>query len=175
MKTMLWMRHGKSDWDASYGRDHDRPLAARGVKAAKSMGAALARVGLAPDFVLSSTAVRARTTADLAMAAVAEELGRWTVPTRHEGDLYGGGLSAVLDHVRRVPDEADGRRVETLLITGHEPTWSSMVSQLIGGGDVRMVTAAVACVRSHVERWSDIRPGGCELIFFLPPKVLAKL
>ena len=175
MKTMLWMRHGKSDWDASYGRDHDRPLAKRGVKAAKAMGAALARASLAPDFVLSSTAVRARTTAELAMEALAKELDGWSAPTRHEDDLYGGGLSAVLGHVRRVPDEADGRSVETLLITGHEPTWSSVVSQLIGGGDVRMVTAAVACVQCHVRRWNDVRAGGCELVFFLPPKVLAKL
>lgn len=175
MKTMLWMRHGKSDWDASYGRDHDRPLAKRGVKAAKAMGTALARADLAPHFVLSSTAVRARTTAELAMAAVADELGSWSVPTRHEGDLYGGGLSSILEHVQRVPDDADGRPVERLLITGHEPTWSSLVSQLIGGGDVRMVTAAVACVQCHVDRWQDVRPGRCELVFFLPPKVLAKL
>jgi len=61
MKTMLWMRHGKSDWDAGYGRDHDRPLATRGEKAAKAMGTALANAGFLPDFVLSSTAVRART------------------------------------------------------------------------------------------------------------------
>ena len=50
-----------------------------------------------------------------------------------------------------------------------------MVSQLIGGGSVRMVTASVACVQCHVDRWRSVRSGGCELAFFLPPKVLAKI
>ena len=35
MKSILLFRHGKSDWNASYKRDHDRPLSKRGVKAAK--------------------------------------------------------------------------------------------------------------------------------------------
>ena len=126
MKTMLFMRHGKSDWDANYGRDHDRPLAPRGAKAAKAMGAALARAGWAPDFVLSSTAMRARTTAELAMAAVAGERPGWSAPTRLEAGLYTG--SGVLDLLHGVPDEAEGRAVETLLITGHEPTWGWCLS-----------------------------------------------
>lgn len=170
MKTMLWMRHGKSDWDAGYGADHDRPLAKRGVKAAQAMGMALARAGFAPDLVLSSTAVRARTTAELAL-----EAGGFSVETRCERGLYDGGAARALELVREMPDVLAGRAVETLLITGHEPTWSDSVSRLIGGGSVRMVTAAVACVVCDVEAWRGVRAGGCELSWFLPPKVLAKL
>ncbi|MDA8016420.1 MAG: histidine phosphatase family protein [Thermoanaerobaculia bacterium] len=178
MKTMLWMRHGKSNWDADYGRDHDRPLAPRGVKAAHAIGTALARSGFVPDFILSSTAVRARSTAELAASAIVattEDTIVDPVPTRHEQGLYGGGVGAALDLVRTVPDDEGGRRVDTLLITGHEPTWSGAVSQLIGGGELRFVTAAVACLRCRAARWRDVGPGTCELIFFLPPKVLAKL
>ena len=32
MKTLLLMRHAKSDWDADYESDHDRPLNDRGLK-----------------------------------------------------------------------------------------------------------------------------------------------
>ena len=35
MRSIIIFRHGKSDWDAIYDRDHDRPLSKRGIKASK--------------------------------------------------------------------------------------------------------------------------------------------
>ena len=37
-KVIILYRHGKSDWGAAYGSDHDRPLAKRGINSAKIMG-----------------------------------------------------------------------------------------------------------------------------------------
>ena len=68
MRSVIMFRHGKSDWDADYGPDHDRPLTKRGIKAAKKMGKYLAGLDQVPHIVVSSTAVRARTTVELAMA-----------------------------------------------------------------------------------------------------------
>ena len=36
MKSILLFRHGKSDWNANYKEDHDRPLSKRGIIAAKT-------------------------------------------------------------------------------------------------------------------------------------------
>lgn len=173
MKTMLFMRHGKSDWQAGYGADHERPLAERGETSARAMGRALAAAGYLPDFVLSSTAVRARTTAELALAAMAQ--GGLAVPTRHDRGLYEGGALRVIDLVRETPDAEGGVQIDTQLVAGHEPTWSDSVSRLIGGGELRFVTAAVACVGCDVDRWTHVRPGACELLWFLTPKLVAKL
>ena len=49
MKTLLLLRHGKSNWDAQYQLDHDRPLAKRGRKAAALMGRYLSALDEAPD------------------------------------------------------------------------------------------------------------------------------
>lgn len=168
MKTMLFMRHGKSDWQAGYGADHERPLAERGETSARAMGRALAAAGYLPHFVLSSTAVRARTTAVLAL----EASGR-SVPMRQDRSLYEGDASRVIDLVRHVPEDDGGVHIDRLLVTGHEPTWSDTVSRLIGGGELRFVTAAVACVGCDVDRWTQVRPGACELLWFLTPKLLA--
>ena len=67
MKSVILFRHGKSDWNASYGIDHDRPLNSRGIKAAKKMGQYLLEKDQVPDLIISSTAVRAKTTAQLAI------------------------------------------------------------------------------------------------------------
>ncbi|SVD23980.1 uncharacterized protein METZ01_LOCUS376834, partial [marine metagenome] len=56
MRSVIMFRHGKSDWDADYGPDHDRPLAKRGIKAAKKMGKYLAGLDQVPHIVVSSTA-----------------------------------------------------------------------------------------------------------------------
>ena len=42
MKTVLILRHGKSDWSAPYTTDFERPLAKRGLKDAPRMGEVLA-------------------------------------------------------------------------------------------------------------------------------------
>ncbi len=88
MKTLLLMRHAKSDWDADYESDHDRPLNDRGLKSARLMGRVLADEGLVPDLIISSTALRARTTAELATetrelgTASSFSTGRYTTRAR---------------------------------------------------------------------------------------------
>ena len=69
MKTLILFRHGKSDWDSEEPSDHDRPLAKRGRKAAKAMGKFLALAGQVPDSAVTSSAVRARSTLEIAMEA----------------------------------------------------------------------------------------------------------
>ena len=72
MKTIILFRHGKSDWDAPSGSDHERPLAARGRKAADAMGRFLSEKGEVPELAIASSAVRARDTLDRAVRA-----GEW--------------------------------------------------------------------------------------------------
>lgn len=162
MKTLLVMRHAKSDWGVAFGDDHERPLARRGVKAARRMGRFLADAGAAPQLVVSSTAVRALTTVELAA-----EAGDWGCPIVTTRELYASDAESVLE---RVGETEAG--VERLLIAGHEPTWSTLVTWLIGGGRVRMPTAAVACLDLPHGEWTDLAPGTCELRWLMTPRML---
>lgn len=166
MKTILWMRHGKSDWRGEAG-DHERPLAERGVRASRTMGRAMDRAGIVPDAVISSTAVRARTTAELACGAAG-----WETEIVRDRGFYESGVDRVLDVIRAHVGDPDPVEdpVDILLVVGHEPTWSGAVTSLLGGGSVRMVTAAVACVDLDIARWGGLRPGVGTLRWFLPPR-----
>ena len=62
MKILLILRHAKSSWDHPGLRDHDRPLNPRGRRDAPRMGRFLVERDLVPERIVSSTAVRARTT-----------------------------------------------------------------------------------------------------------------
>ncbi|MCE2482681.1 MAG: histidine phosphatase family protein, partial [Alphaproteobacteria bacterium] len=75
MKTLLLLRHAKSDWGDPAREDFDRPLNARGRKAARGMAGHIARRGLGPDLVWCSTAARARETWALMATALAPGIG----------------------------------------------------------------------------------------------------
>lgn len=162
MKTLLIMRHAKSDWGAPSEADHDRPLAGRGEKAARRIGRFLSATGVTPQLVLSSSAIRAHST-----AVLANDAGGWGCPIQADQNLYAADIDRVLEVVAGVEPD-----VECLLITGHEPTWSSLVSWLMGGGRVRMPTAAVACLDLGQGDWSGLAQGSCELRWLVTPKAL---
>ena len=63
---------------------------------------------------------------------------------------------------------------ESLLLAGHEPTSSEMIAKLIGGGLIRMPTAALARIDFLVESWAEVRFGRGMLIWLVTPKLLKK-
>ncbi len=162
-KRLILFRHGKSDWGTDAARDHDRPLAQRGVKAAQQMGQWLAIAQQCPDQVITSSAVRAKSTAELAAQS-----GAWGCPIEVTGTLYEATPKTVLTVIQACPDP-----VQTLLLVGHEPTWSELTSLLMGGGTVRFPTAAMACLDFEVESWRQVRFRQGQLLWLLPPKSLA--
>ncbi|MCZ6728021.1 MAG: histidine phosphatase family protein [Acidobacteria bacterium] len=162
-KTILMLRHGKSDWGASYSSDHERPLAPRGERAARRIGSWLSRIDRAPDLVLTSDAVRARTTVELAAQA-----GGWECPIELRPEFYSGYQGTIIEALQGL-DES----VRTVVLAGHQPTWSYATAQLTGGGTLRFPTAALACL-GHYGAWSTVAPGHCELRWLVTPKLLAR-
>ncbi len=162
MKTILILRHGKSDWATDVSGDHGRPLAARGQKGARKVGRFLTTARVVPDRAITSSATRARET-----LATAAEAGGWTGPARVTDALYEATPEAVLREIQSEPDEAD-----TVVVVGHEPTSSRLAAMLVGGGRIEMTTAAVARIDVEVESWADVQPGRGSLAFLLPPGAL---
>jgi phosphohistidine phosphatase len=164
MKSLILLRHGKSDWEAGDGRDHERPVASRGKAAARTMGRFLSLAGQAPDSVVASSAVRARTTVELAA-----EAGQWKAPTRITRALYEATAFQVLEEIRAEPAATC-----CLLLAGHEPTWSELTGLLIGGGAVHFPTACMARIDFDVEAWKDVEYGKGALVWLIPPKLFTK-
>ncbi|MEQ9663080.1 MAG: histidine phosphatase family protein, partial [Parasphingopyxis sp.] len=51
MKRLILLRHAKSSWDDPVTRDYDRPLNAKGKRAAETMGEQMRGEGLEFDAV----------------------------------------------------------------------------------------------------------------------------
>lgn len=142
MLELMIVRHAKSDWGAGAADDHNRPLSKRGLRAARKMGAFLANAGRVPDAALSSTAVRARSTAEI-LLEVAESSGLVVPKLSTHQELYGATVDEWLLIASRAVAE---RQPARLMIAGHEPTCSSVLYNLTGA-TARFPTGAVAIVR----------------------------
>ena len=162
MKTVLLFRHGKSDWDADYDYDHNRPLAKRGRKAARAMGRWLAETGPLPDGIVCSTAKRARQTLKRAQKA-----GAWDAPARFTRDLYGAYPSDLLSIIRREPDTT-----QVLMLIGHEPTWSETLELFIDDEVGHFPTAAMARIDLSIAAWREAAFGGGTLVWLQKPRRL---
>jgi len=144
MKSVLLLRHAKSSWKHPELADHDRPLNKRGKRDAPLMGRLLKKKGLVPDNIISSTAIRARSTAK----AVAKASGyKGEIILNHS--LYAAGPDAYLSVMRDLSDE-----YARVLIIGHNPGLEELLEMLTR--EIRvMPTCSLAHVKLHVDKWLD--------------------
>ncbi len=161
MKTLLLMRHAKSDWSDSAQSDFDRPLNKRGRSDAPRMAVLLNSAGCLADFVLSSPANRARQTAELVM-----ESGRIDGTLGFDERLYLADSSTLSQVVRSAADSC-----ESGLVIAHNPGMEDWLTDLSGCG-LRFPTAAMACVQLDIGRWSDIVDGCGQLQWFVTPRLV---
>jgi phosphohistidine phosphatase len=163
-RSLVLLRHAKSAYPTGVP-DHDRPLAARGVREAALAGDWLRASLPAIDAVLCSTANRARETL---------ERSGIDAPVRYVEPLYGATPGTVIEQINQVSDE-----VNILLVVGHEPTISEVAIVLAGadGTDTVAVerisakfpTSAIAVLRV-AGRWEQVEPGGAALVDFHVPR-----
>lgn len=150
MKTLLILRHAKAQPDAPHG-DKKRALTERGLRDAAAMGHKLASLTGRIDLVVSSDAKRARQTAELA----AEAAG-YSGEIEYNADIYGAGLDALLDVVKRLPDSAD-----CVVLVGHNPGFEDLAAELAAPGTLppRLPTAGVARLEFDAASWRSAKPG----------------
>jgi phosphohistidine phosphatase len=160
VKRLMILRHAKSDWAASYGSDHGRPLNKRGKRAARAVGIAVARSGEVPDRAITSTAVRARDTLERAMDA-----GGWDSEVSASDALYGTSVAGALSVAA-----GGGGDAERLMLVGHQPTWGSLVYALTGASVV-VKTATLIAVDLAAGSWADAENARGSIAYLLQPRL----
>lgn len=145
MRTLILMRHAKSDWGDETLSDHDRPLNARGRRAAAEMGLTLAARELLPDRVLSSTSRRTRETLEFL-----SQTAGWRAAAVFLPELYLAEPDQLLASVREHGGEA-----ATLLVLAHNPGIEALASTT-AGDHLSFPTAALAAFEVGEGVWRDL-------------------
>jgi phosphohistidine phosphatase len=167
VKTLTLLRHAKSGWDDGIARDFDRPLNAKGRRAAQTMGRHFKDLGLAWDHVVASPAQR-----------VVETIGETgstfgTLEPAWDRRIYLASAATLLDVARESP--ADAAHV---LIVGHNPGLEDLALWVVadGAGELRAAladkypTATLAELRFDVDDWASLAPKSATLVRFIRPR-----
>lgn len=155
-RTLVLMRHAKSDWSGDES-DRERPIAARGKRQAKEAGRWLDEHLAELDFVVTSPAKRARSSWQVAGG---ECHHRPIVDTDER--IYTMADSDLLATLHDIDDD-----ISSTLLVGHNPGLDELVTRLTGQR-VDMVTSALAVLRFS-GRWRDLTRGSCQLEAFGRP------
>ncbi len=163
MKTLYIVRHAKSSWDDPHLDDYDRPLNNRGKQNAPEMGKYLAKSGVQPDLIISSSAKRAFSTAKKIVKELRYDQ-KEIVKTR---DLYLASIGTTLKIIRQVEDS-----INSLMIFGHNPGWTDLTNYLSNAYIDNVPTCGVVAIEFDINHWVEVDKGKGKLLFFEYPKKL---
>jgi phosphohistidine phosphatase len=125
--NLYFLRHGIAvDHGApGYEMDSERPLVPKGEKRLRKAAAAMKKMELSFDLILSSPLVRARQTAEI----VAEELKLMKHLKLSDNLAPGGDFRALIKELNNI-NPAPGN----VVLVGHEPFLSAFIGLLVSGG-----------------------------------------
>ncbi len=156
---IYFLRHGDATVGEGWkGGDAQRPLSAEGAARMEREADAMAALKLAPEAILTSPLARAHQTAEI----VARKLGLQDALVADDRLAPGFGPHELTRILR------DHRGRTSLMLVGHEPDFSRVISACIGGGHVE-------CKKGGLARVELQETGSLTgiLVWLLPPRVLA--
>ena len=158
------MRHAKSDWSDYNAQDRDRVLNERGIGDASMISAELAKRSVFFHLIISSPAQRAKSTAEI----IAQN--NRSAKLQVEDCFYFSDFNSVLKVINNIPDSFD-----SVLIVGHNPLWSKMVSDFAGSeSHVFLDTADIVCLASESDSWALASKNLFTFKWLLSPEFLRK-
>ena len=160
-KILYLVRHAKSSWTDDSLSDIDRPLNGRGRKSAPEMGMRLRQQGHRPDFIISSPANRAYSTACL----IAKELDFDEADIVTHKNMYFAGLISITNMLEKLDDH-----YQKVMIVGHNPVMTSLMNTLANTSTINMPTCAIAMIGFDIASWTELDSVDGNLLGYDYPK-----
>ncbi len=143
-------------------KDHDRPLNGRGRRDAPNMAARLVKEGVRVDGILTSTAKRARQTAQ----CFTEAFGLGKKQVLQDKNLYHAGPKTIQKCIQELPEDW-----KTVLVFGHNPGYTEVANALENDDYIGNVpTCGIVGSKADTKKWSKWKLAEAERISFLYPK-----
>jgi len=161
MKSLFLIRHAKSSWDDPTLKDFDRPLNNRGHQNAKEMAERLKNKDISFDKILSSPAVRAKTTA----IYFAEILEIEAIKVEFIASIYESYEDNIIKLVSNTSNS-----INRLAIFGHNPTFTLLANMFAETSIPNVPTCGIVAIEFNTNDWSVFFEASKKLLFFDYPK-----
>lgn len=156
---LYFLRHGRAEERSVWnGDDVRRPLTEPGVELLRAEAETLRRLAIEPEMIITSPYVRAAQTAEI----VAEHLDLKGRLLHDERLSPGFGMPALKEILQ------ENEHAGSVMLVGHEPDFSDVISALTGGGRIVLKKGALARVDLPDH---SVKRGA--LVWLIPATVLA--
>jgi len=157
------MRHAQSVDKHLNQHDKERELTTQGVNDALSVGSYLYRQKINFDLILSSTAIRAKHTAEL----VVDASKMMPDKIQFEEELFTASVRTFFAVVNQLDDT-----FSHVMCIGHNPVISYLAEYLTKAEIGDMPPGGLAIIQFNGQHWKEINQGSGELINLLLPENL---
>jgi phosphohistidine phosphatase len=161
-KTLILIRHAKSDWSESGQKDIDRELNPRGHSDAPRMGGKLVEMGVKPNLIVSSPARRTTLTAEY----ISEQLKYPFENIEFQEDIYEASVRTLL----KVVNELNNAH-QSVAIIGHNPGFSYLAEYLTGSVIGNIPTCGIVELQFELDNWALVSQNTAQLKSFIYPKM----
>jgi phosphohistidine phosphatase len=160
MKQLILVRHAKAE-AGGYDHDFSRSLSNKGMNDAPMVARELLKRNIKPDYMISSPANRALTTARL----YAEEFNfpKEKIVER-KGLYFDFTTEDFVEMINEVPNT-----IETLFVFGHNPFMFFMAQNMTTGFHGDMPTCSTIVIEMPENHWSEVEPRKGKVVLHLYP------
>lgn len=162
MKRLIIVRHAKAE-QGGYDNDYERELTDNGANDAHNVAKDLLEWKIVPGKMVSSSAVRALTTARI----FASELNFPESKIIEVDNLYFDYTSG--EFAKLVQATSDD--IMNLFIFGHNPFMYYMAKYMCGNFNGDMPTCSTVVIDYNIESWKEALPGKGNFFLHLYPKL----
>ena len=160
-KQLLIFRHSKSDWGHPEISDFNRPLNTRGIKDAPMMGKRLKKRNWVPNQIVSSSALRAITTASL----VCKEIDTSPEDIIQNKLIYDATCNQLMKIVNHLDNKSD-----KIALFGHNNGITGLVIYLTDADIYNIPTSGMVLISFPFDDWNMISKHTGEVVFYDFPK-----
>lgn len=161
MKTLYLVRHAKSSWDFPALDDFDRPLNARGERDAPFMANLIAQKIPCPNILVSSPALRAKTTAHIFAQALNYPSDNLVL----NAAIYEASVNGLMTIVQCLED-----KWQTAMLFGHNMTFTFFANLYAKPMLENVPTCGVVGLEFDINDWSEITNKNGKLVLWEFPK-----
>jgi phosphohistidine phosphatase len=162
MKTLVIIRHAKSESPGFGQSDFERGLEPKGILEAEAMSLKLINKIPSIDHFISSTALRARLTCE----KFSETFRQAPAKTEYADRLYHAPESVIYDVIANVHNQYN-----TIAVVGHNPGITAFANTLTDKITIdNMPTSGIFAVEADCNEWSEFEKAKKKFLFFDYPK-----
>ena len=170
MKSITLIRHAEASYSTQVLTDFDRPLTIQGVDDAKLMGCTLSDKKIKINLVISSSANRALTTAQI----ICDKIG-YKNSIQEKQTMYHASADEIINLISNCNNQ-----INSIALFGHNPTFHILIEKLTNQHFEKFPPCAIAKVNLNIHNWNQIDSylsqtniNASDLEYFIYPKKLA--